>query len=62
MPFVKIGPNRYRSPSGRVYNKKQVDLWYAGGGKFPGEKGPGEAPRRSRKAGKVTLKRRRKKT
>ena len=46
MPFTKIGQNTYQSPSGRKYNQKQVNLWYAGGGKFPGEKGPGELPPR----------------
>ena len=29
MPFTKIGPNKYRSPSGRKFNKKQVELYYA---------------------------------
>jgi hypothetical protein len=42
MPFTKIGNNTYRSPSGRQYNGAQVRLWYANGGKFPGEQGPGE--------------------
>src|SRR5215475_4931148 len=39
MPFTKIGRNKYESPSGRTYNKKQVALYYAGGGHFPGQKG-----------------------
>lgn len=38
MPFVKIisGKNRgkFRSPSGRVFTKSQVNLYYARGGKF----------------------------
>jgi len=38
MPFTKIGPNTYVSPSGRKYNGEQVKLYYANGGKFPGEK------------------------
>src|SRR5262245_59625261 len=42
MPFKKVGSNDYTSPSGRHYNSAQVRLWYAGGGKFPGEKGAGE--------------------
>lgn len=46
MPFTKIGPDRYETPSGRVYNEKQRRLWYAMGGKFPGQKGPGELPQR----------------
>jgi hypothetical protein len=35
MPFKKIGKNRYRGPSGRTFNAKQVRLYYAKGGKFP---------------------------
>ncbi len=38
MPFKKIrsGKSRgkYRSPSGRVFTKKQVRRYYARGGKF----------------------------
>jgi hypothetical protein len=29
MPFEKIGPNKFKSPSGRIYTKKQVQLYYA---------------------------------
>ena len=29
MPFKKIGKNRYKSPKGRVYTKKQVAAYYA---------------------------------
>ncbi len=29
MPFKKIGPNKYKSPSGRKWTKKQVALYYA---------------------------------
>lgn len=29
MPFKKIGKNKYISPSGKVYTKKQVKLYYA---------------------------------
>lgn len=29
MPFKKIGLNKYRSPSGKVFTKKQVALYYA---------------------------------
>lgn len=39
MPFTRIGPNKYRSPSGRIFNDAQVKLYYANGGKFPGQKG-----------------------
>ena len=38
MPFKKIGKDDYVSPSGRHFNQAQVRLYYAGGGKFPGEK------------------------
>lgn len=34
MPFTKIGVNRFRSPSGRIFTRKQVRLYYARGGKF----------------------------
>jgi hypothetical protein len=37
MPFTKVGPNKYVSPSGRHYDTAQVRLFYANGGKFPGE-------------------------
>lgn len=29
MPFKKVGRNKYKSPSGRVFTKKQVALYYA---------------------------------
>lgn len=29
MPFKKIGPNKYVSPSGRKWTKKQVMLYHA---------------------------------
>lgn len=35
MPFKKTGANSYTSPSGRKFTKKQVELYYAQGGKFP---------------------------
>ncbi len=41
MPFTKIGNKQYVSPSGRKFNQKQVALYYANGGKFPGEEGGG---------------------
>jgi len=34
MPFKKIGPNTYVSPSGRRYTSKQVQAYYASGGTF----------------------------
>lgn len=53
MPFKKIGNNEYSSPSGRHYNGAQVRLWHANGGKFPGEKGPGEMSNSYAKGGDV---------
>ena len=53
MPFKKVGKNDYTSPSGRHYNSAQVRLWYAGGGKFPGEKGPGEMAKKYAKGGDI---------
>ena len=38
MPFKRTGPNSYVSPSGNHFNSAQVRLFYANGGKFPGEK------------------------
>lgn len=32
MPFKKVGPNKYRSPSGKTYTAKQVKAYYATGG------------------------------
>lgn len=32
MPFKKVGPNKYRSPSGRVWTAKQVRAYKATGG------------------------------
>ena len=32
MPFTKIGPDKYKSPSGKIYTKKQVNLYYATNG------------------------------
>jgi hypothetical protein len=29
MPFKKVGRNRYKSPSGRTYTKRQVRAYYA---------------------------------
>lgn len=29
MPFKKVGPNKYKSPSGKTFSKKQVALYYA---------------------------------
>jgi len=34
MPFKKIGKNKYVSPSGRKWTKKQVVAYYASGGTF----------------------------
>ncbi len=32
MPFRKVGRGKYRSPSGRKFTKKQVNLYYLTGG------------------------------
>jgi hypothetical protein len=32
MPFTKVGPDKYRSPSGRIFTKKQVAAYYATNG------------------------------
>jgi hypothetical protein len=32
MPFTKVSPNKYVSPSGRKWTEKQVKLYYATGG------------------------------
>jgi hypothetical protein len=32
MPFKKVGKNKFKSPSGRTYTKKQVAAYYATGG------------------------------
>jgi hypothetical protein len=32
MPFVSTGNGKYKSPSGRIFNKKQVALYYATNG------------------------------
>lgn len=47
MPFEPIGKGKYRSPSGRTFNAAQVRLYYANGGKFPGEKAKGARPAKS---------------
>ncbi len=32
MPFKKVGPNKYKSPSGKKFTAKQVKAYYATGG------------------------------
>jgi hypothetical protein len=32
MPFKKVGPNKYTSPSGKKFTTKQVKAYYATGG------------------------------
>ena len=34
MPFKKIGPNKYVSPSGKKFTDSQVKLYYSLGGTF----------------------------
>ncbi len=29
MPFTKVGPDKYKSESGKMYTKKQMRLYYA---------------------------------
>jgi len=33
-PFKKVGKDKYKSPSGKTFTKKQVNLYYATGGTF----------------------------
>lgn len=40
MPFTPIGNGKYRSPSGRTFNKAQVALYHANGDKFPDKSDP----------------------
>lgn len=42
MPFKKVGPNKYRSPSGRIFTAKQVKAYYA-------TKGFSRKPRKKKK-------------
>jgi hypothetical protein len=53
MPFKKVGNDDYTSPSGRHFDGAQVRLFYANGGKFPGQKGKGEAMKGYAKGGDV---------
>ena len=32
MPFTKVSRNKYKSPSGRTFTKKQVKMYYATNG------------------------------
>ena len=32
MPFLKISRDKYKSPSGKIYSKKQVQAYYASDG------------------------------
>jgi hypothetical protein len=42
MPFKKVtsgkDKGKFKGPSGKVFNKAQVALYYAKGGKFPAKK------------------------
>jgi hypothetical protein len=50
MPFKKTSKGDYVSPSGKHFTAKQVRLYYAHGGRFPGEKeGKTKAKGRRRK-------------
>jgi hypothetical protein len=37
MPFTKIGRNTYTSPAGNKFTRSQMALYYARGGRFPGQ-------------------------
>jgi hypothetical protein len=37
MPFKKVGQDQYVSPRGNKFTRSQVRLYYAKGGRFPGE-------------------------
>lgn len=41
MPFKKVGPNKYQSPSGKTFTKKQVALYHATDGFKKAPKGKG---------------------
>lgn len=34
MPFVKIGKNKYKSPSGKIFTRSQVNKYHATKGKW----------------------------
>jgi len=38
MPFKKVGANKYRSPSGKIFSLKQLKLYYATDGFEKGKK------------------------
>jgi hypothetical protein len=38
MPYKKVGSNDYVSPNGTHINSAQLQLWHAGGEKWPGQK------------------------
>jgi hypothetical protein len=37
MPFTKTGRNTYTSPAGNKFTRSQMALYYARGGRFPGQ-------------------------
>lgn len=48
MPFKKVGRNKFKSPSGRTFTKKQVALYHAGNG-FPKKAGTKKRGRSKRR-------------
>jgi len=59
MPFTKIGPDKYTSPSGKVYTEKQVRAYYATNGfKRAPKKNPGLVGRSRLIRGKRKLRKR----
>ena len=49
MPFRKIKGGKYKSPSGRTFTKKQVQLYYATNGFTKPVKGAKKKPRKTKK-------------
>ena len=54
MPFTKIGPNKYKGPTGKTFNYNQVKLYYSLGGHFPGQKGAKKTNGKRKRKGRKT--------
>lgn len=56
MPFKKVGPDKYRGPSGRTFNYAQVKRYYSLGGTFtsPSSKSKKSGAKSYSKGGPVT--------
>ena len=46
MPFKKVGPDRYQSPSGKSWTAKQVQAYHATGGFKRPPRSSTKSPRR----------------